>query len=168
MSMSTEKGVRMFVTGAFQTIAPAASVIKTGLTPARPTGTPGKVSNTVTPQPARQPMHQPSAINHRRPTDTDLLRELASKTATDAVFAVNVNNLQDAQKRLSDALGYVQRLMQASGMPVVNAGEFEGYDSNNPNAPLNPQLSAPGRYSMNASNIIKPVDEFAGYDINAL
>ncbi len=100
-----------------------------------------------------------------RPTDAALLCELASKTLNDSAYAINTNDLQGAAKRLRDTLGYVERLIQASGTPGIqgNAGhlvdEFAGYSINDP-------------YGLEKTPVIgnagTPVDEFADYDINAL
>lgn len=75
-----------------------------------------------------------------RPTDNALLRELASKTLNDSAFALNTNDLQGAAQRLRGTLGYVERLIQATGTPSIQGnagrqgGEFDGYDINNPTA----------------------------------
>lgn len=84
-------------------------------------------------------------ITQRNAADTAILRELAAKTMGDSVFALNTNNLPDAAKRLRDALGYVERLMQAA--PGAQPNGFNGY-------------------SINAINSHQSGGEFAGYDMN--
>lgn len=125
----------------------------------------------------------------RNAADAAILRELAAKTLGDSAFALNTNDLPGTAKRLRDALGYVERLMQATpgtqpngfggySINAVNAhqpgGEFAGYDMNNPNgeAPAAPGIVGNAgqsrAYSINATNAGQSADEFAGYDINAL
>ena len=82
----------------------------------------------------------------RNAADAAILRELAAKTMNDSAFALNTNDLPGAAKRLRDALGYVERLMQAT--PGTQPNEFSGY-------------------SINAVNAQHSGDEFAGYDSKA-
>lgn len=149
--------------------------------------------NPITPKPTAQAATRPTAaintqptpttqrkpaMTTQRPTDAQLLSELAAKTIGDAAFAVNTHNLPDAANRLRSALSLIDRAIAATPGIQGNAGhltdEFAGYNINDPlglkNTPdTNPHKGAGfAGYSINAVNKSQPVDEFAGYDINAL
>jgi hypothetical protein len=122
-----------------------------------------------------------TTIAQRNAADAAILRELAAKTLGDSTFALNTNDLPGAAIRLRDALGYVERLIQATGTPsaqpngfngylmnAINAhqargGEFTGYDMNNPSG------KAPaGKTAPITGNAGQAGGEFAGYDLNAI
>lgn len=119
-----------------------------------------------------------TTITQRNAADAAILRELAAKTLGDSAFALNTNDLPGTAKRLRDALGYVERLMQGTpgaqpngfngySINATNAhqagGEFAGYDMNNPSG----QAPA-GKAAPITGNAGQSGGEFDGYDMNAI
>jgi len=88
--------------------------------------------------------------------DAAILRELAGKTLNASSFALNTDNLPDAAKGLREALGYVERLIQALGAASIHSGDFHGYSIN---AALEDKPT-PAPSSPTAANA------FAGYSLN--
>lgn len=127
--MTTKTSV--FVTGFSSQAIASTPAPKASQATTRPAAAINATQATPTPAPQGKPPM-------KRPTDAQLLCELAAKTIGDAAFAVNTNALTDARSRLTSALSLVNRAIAATpgihGNAGRTGGEFDGYDINNPTA----------------------------------
>lgn len=70
--------------------------------------------------------------------DAALLRELAAKMTSEATFAINTGNVQNATQQLRHALSCLERIQTGAqpggftGYSLNAVNEFAAYDLNNP------------------------------------